>query len=242
MGLFGKNNNEPMRESVCEYDLVNLNHYALSRGTVMKRNQLSALFVILKNKYPDGEYSIDTPLKTFNIPEEFEAQEIMTIAKYFEATGWHIFIDEERYVDIDFEQMAVNGEPEMLEACKEAVRSVEKFKSDVNITEFSFNKYPGWLWDKFLEEQYEKIVALGNRYLTYGDFYIYNDELDESKITCKEDFEKARNREYILLKSKLNSYRIILIDLAIKQVLATELDDLEKEYLSDILRPEINDN
>lgn len=226
--------------SICEYDVININHYALSRGTVLKRNQLSALFVLIKNKYQGGEYSIDTPLKTFNIPEEFEAPEIMTIAKFYEATAWHIFIDEERYVDINFDQMEVNGEPDMLEFCKEAVRTVEKFKSDIRVTEFSFNKYPGWLWDKFLEEQYEKIVALGNRYLKYGDFYIYNDELDESKIANKEEFEKARNREYILLKSKINSYRIILVDINIKQVLATELDDLEKEYLSDILKPQID--
>ena len=241
MGLFGKKK-EPVHESTCEFDVINLNHYALSKGTIMRRNQLSALFVLLKNKYPDAEYSIDTPLKTFNIPEEFEAPEIMTIAKYFEATAWHVFIDEERYMDIDFDQMEVNGEPEILETCKEFVRAVEKFKSDINITDFSFNKYPGWLWDKFLEEQYEKIVALGNRYLKYGDFFVYNDDLEETRITCEEQFIKARNREYILLKSKLNTYRIILIDLAIKQVLATELDDLEKEYMSDILKPEINEN
>jgi len=240
MSLFEKNTKA--YESICEYDEINLNHYALARNTVPKRNQLSALFVMVKNKYHDAEYSIDTPLKRFEIPEEFEATEIMAIAKYFEATAWHIFIDEERYVDIDFDRMEVNGEDEMLSFCKESVRSIEKFNSDISVSDFSFNKYPGWLWDKYLEEQYDKMVTMGNRYLTYGDFYVYDDELDERKITNRLEFDAARNRKYILLKSKINNYRIIFVDLGLKQVLATELDDLESEYLRDILHPEIEEN
>lgn len=238
MGLFGKKKEEHL--SICEYDEININHYALARNPIPKRNQLSALFVILKNKYPDSEYSITTPLKEFKIPEEFEAPEIMAIAKYFEATEWHIFIDEERYVDIDFDALKVNGEVDMIQFCKDSVKNVEKYKSDISISEFSFNKYSQYLWQKFLDEQYEKMINLGNRYLKYGDFYIYDDELDEHKITSKEDFEANRNREYILMKSKLNNYRIVMIDLGLKLVIATELDDLEREYMSNLLKPEID--
>lgn len=240
MGIFKKNNAQE-KESKCEYDVINLNHYALSKDTITRRNQLSALFVLLKNKYPDAEYSITTPLKEFNIPEEFEGTEIIAIAKYFEATEWHLFIDEERYADISFEKMEINGEPEMLEFYKKSVMDVEKFGTDLDVYDFSFNKYPGWLWEKYLEEQYMKMTALGNRYLKYGDFYVYDEELDEHKITCVQEFEKARNREYILLKSKLTPYKVIFVDLGLKQVLATELDDLEKEYFADILHPTLNE-
>lgn len=233
---------EPVRLSPCEYDDININHYAFSTNTNMKRNQMSALFVMLKNRLIDGEYTIDTPLKTFDIPEEFEAPEIMAISKYFEATAWHIFIDEESYIDFDFESFKINLEPSVIDECKEILKKAESFKSDVSVADFSFNKYAGWLWDKYLEEQYDKLTAMGNRYLKFGDFFVYDDELDERKIQSREDFEAARVRNYILLKSKLNEYRIVFIDMKLKMVLATELDDLEKEYMGDILHPNTDDN
>jgi hypothetical protein len=168
-----------------------------------------------------------------------EAPEIMAIAKYFEVKEWHIFIDEEHYVDVDFDFIKVNGEVEMIDYCKDVLKKVEKYKSDVDVTDFNFNKYSGWLWDKYIEEQYQKCIDLGNRYLKYGDFYVYDEDLDEYKINSKEDFDKVKNKLYILLKSKINTYRIVLMDLNLRQVLATELDSLEKEYLSDILHPEL---
>lgn len=227
--------------SNCEYDEININRYAIARNNSMRKIQLSALFVYLKNLFPDAEYTIDTTLKTFFIPEEFESPEIMAISKCFEVKEWHIFIDEEHYVDIDFDFVKVNGELNMIDEVKEAIRKVEKYKTDIDITTFNFNKYSQWLWDKYIEEQYQKCIDMGNKYLKYGDFYIYDDELDEFKITKKEEFDEVRNKSYILLKSKLNAYRLVLIDMEIRQVIATELDDLEKEYLGDLLHPQINE-
>lgn len=225
--------------SMCEYDEININRYAISKDHVMKKIQLGALFILFKNKYPSAEYTIETTQKTFNIPEEFYNPEILAISKFFEVKEWHIFIDEEHYIDIDFDFLKVNGELSMIEDCKETITKIEKYKSDIDIHSFNFNKYSGWLWDKYLENQYDTCIKLGNKYLKFGDFYVYDDEGDEYKISTKEDFEKISRKTYILLKSKLNNFKLVLIDMELRQVIATELDSLEKEYLSDLLHPEL---
>lgn len=228
-----------VQTSSCEYDEININRYAISKDNKMRKIQLGALFILFKNKYQGAEYTIETTLKTFNIPEEFYNTEILAISKFFEVKEWHIFIDEEHYIDIDFDFIKVNGELSMIEDSKEALSKIEKYKSDIDIHSFNFNKYSGWLWDKYLEDQFNTCIKLGNRYLKFGDFYVYDDEGDEYKIVTKEDFEKVLNKTYILLKSKINNFKIVLIDMELRQVIATELDSLEKEYLSDLLHPEI---
>lgn len=238
MGLFSNKNIQNNNESNCDYQEINIGHYAIARDTNKKKIQLGALFVLLKNKNPNAEYSIETTLKEFNIPEEFETPEILAISKFYEVKAWHIFMDEEHYIDITMEEVCVNGELSMIDEVKNDIKQIESFKSGIDVHTFSFNKFAGWLWDKYLEQQYEICIKLGNKYLTYGDFYVYDEELDEYKITTKEDFEKIRYKEYILLKSKLNTYRIVLINTELKQVIATELDDLEKEYMNDLLHPE----
>ena len=240
MGFFGKRKTEETL-SYCEYDEININRYAISRSNSMRKIQLSALFVMLKNEYKDAEYTIKTSIKEFYIPEEFEQTEIMAISKYFEVKEWNIFIDEEHYVDIDFDFVKVNGEIEMIDKCKELLKKAESYKSDIEIATFNFNKYSGWLWDKYIESQYITCINMGNRYLKYGDFFIYDSELDEYKICSKEDFDKCRDKNIILLKSKLDKYKVVIIDMQLRQVIATELDDLEKEYLSNILKPEIDE-
>lgn len=239
MGLFNKK--QEVITSNCEYDEININRYALSRNNQQKKVQLGALFVLFKNKYKNAEYSIETTLKEFFIPEEFELPEILAISKFFEVKEWHIFIDEEHYIDIDFDFIKVNGELAMIDFCKDAILKIEKYKSTIDVYSFSFHKYSDWLWDKYIESQYDTCIKMGNRYFKYGDFFVYDEDLDEFKITSKEEFEKIKRTKYILLKSKLNTYRIIFIDMDLRQVLATELDDLEKEYLKDLLHPEIEE-
>lgn len=239
MGLFNKK--EQKIESYCEYEEININRFALSRNNEQRKVQLGALFTLFKNKYKDAEYSIETTIKEFEIPEEFESPEILAISKYFEVKEWHIFIDEEHYIDIDFDFIKVNGELDMIDFCKDAILKIEKYKSTIDVCEFSFHRYSDWLWDKYIESQYDICVKMGNRYFKYGDFYVYDEDLDEFKITCKEDFNKMKRIKYILLKSKLNTYKVIFIDEHLRQVIATEFDDLEKEYLKDLLHPEIEE-
>ena len=239
MGLF-KKKDKTTPTSSCEYDEISLKTYTLSSFTSTRKMQLAALFVLLKKKFPGAEYSINTNLKEFRIPEEFESAEIMTISKQYEVKEWNIFIDNEHYVDIDLTTVKVNGELSMIDSVRDTIKLVEKIGSDISVTSFVFNQYAEWLWDKYLESQYDICVKLGNKYLKFGDFYVYDNEFDEFKIENKRDFELIKDRiQYIVLKSKLNSYKIVFIDQSKRQVLVTELDELEKQYLSELLHPNI---
>jgi len=237
MGLLGNKSNKSV--SLCEYEELTINRYNIAIVKNKRKVQLTALFILLKKQFPDAEYFITTTMKTFCIPEEFESAEIMAIASHFEVKEWNVFIDDEHYIDIDMNLIKINGEPKMINEIKGIIKKIERFSYDIDVHSFEFNQYSEWLWEKYLQSQYQTCIELGNKYLKFGDFLVYDDELDEFKIEKEEDFNLLQRKNYILLKSKLDSFRIILIDVEKRIVLATQLDELEKQYLAEILHPDI---
>lgn len=224
-------------QNMCEYNEIRLKAYALSKNTVLRKLQLAALFILIKNKYKGADYYLDTTAGEIAIPEEFDNAEVMALSKVFETKSWHVFIDEEHYVDIDFEFVMINGEIEMFEYVKGNIMKVEKYKTDINTYVFQFNKYSDWLWGQYLENQYKICIEMGNRYLRFGSFYVYDNEYDEFAVVTQEDFDTIKQKQYILLKSKLDEYKGIFIDISKKMVIAIGLDALEREYLEDMLNP-----
>lgn len=230
-----------VRQSLCEYNEINVDKIASSSKVSKERNkrtqQLCHLFILLKDQYPGGSYSIETTAKTFGIPEEFETTEILAIAQVFEIKAFHVFLDEEHYVDIEYETIAVNGELDLLEFVKKNLIKVAKLDKKPAPYYFSFNSYSEWLWDKYIESLYESCVNLGNKYLTFGDFLAYDQEMDEFFVRSKEDLEKIRGKEYILLKSKLDPERLFLINIPKRFIIGTGMNELEQEYIQDFLNP-----
>lgn len=242
MALFSKKQKTQVKKKTnCEYNEINVDKIAsnskVSKETNRRKVQLCNLFVILKDKYPGGVYTIDTPVKTFRIPEEFEKTEILAIAQVFEMKGFHLLWDEEHYVDIEYTTIAVNGELDMLEFVKRSLIQVAKIESKPVPYYFSFNTYSEWLWDKYVEALYESCVNLGNKYLTFGDMLVYDKDLDEFFIHSKEELDAVHGKEYVLLKSKLDEERIFLIDVEKRFIIGTGLNELEKEYVQDFLSP-----
>lgn len=236
MGLFGSNNKNQVVNTNLEFNTIVVSKYALSPNVIIKTLQLGAFFLLMRSKHKGAECSIDTTLKTFEIPEEFEMTEILALLKIYEFKAMHIFIDEEHYIDINLDLIEINGELELYEDCKNTLRQVEKYKSDFTAFSFNFNQYSEKLWNAFEEQLYDALISIGNKYIKFGYFLVYDSDLDETEVATKEQYDEIKNKEYILLRGKINKDKNVIMDYKSRQIIATGFDELERLNLLDTLK------
>lgn len=219
---------------------ININKYGYDKNEAGRYSQLAAFFHMLKTDLGQNIYcEFATKEDSIYIPYSFNLYETSVYALKYSPEMMYIELDENNYVEITFDNIDIHGTAEFISKTKQVFKEAETYRTYIEFFEFDFNSYAPWLWQKFLQQAYERCMEIGNDIFKNGNFMVYPIEEFEYYVITKADFQKTslQNMEYIVIRSNIQMDKMLLIDINRKLAFATGFDELEQIRVSDYLKP-----
>lgn len=221
---------------------ININKYNYDKNETGRYSQLSAFFHMLKTDLGQDAYAeFSVKDDSIYIPYSFNLYETSCFALYYKPEIMYLELDENNYVEINFDTVEINGTQEFVNHAKDVFKEAETFKTIINYFTFDFKQFANWLWQKFQGNAYSACMQVGNNIFRNGNFMVYPIEDYEYYVITNEDFHKVPTPaiEYIVIRSNIQMDKMLIIDMTRTIAFATGFDELEQLKLADILKPEV---
>ena len=223
-------------KSIKKYE-IKLNKHAFTKEN-FRMLQLTAYFHYLKLEFNGEAFSeIEAENKRYYIPYSFTLNETVAIVMTHGMKMLYLELSEDEYIEIHFDDVVINGTEELYNKCKDMLSFAEMYQVPPTIFVYSFTNNADWLWKKYLNNQFENCMRIGNE--TFGNGYILVHPLedDEAEVITQADYNKYRgNIEYVVIRSNIQDDKVLFIDNTTKEVIGTGFDELEKITITEILR------
>ncbi len=220
---------------------ININKFGYFKSEAERYCQLSAFFHMLKTDLGISTFSalINADGSEVYIPYTFNIYETTCYSLKYHPSVMYLEEDEENFVEIGFDEVRIQGTAEFIQKAKDVFAEAESYKTIITPFEHSYEETTKWMYNKMMQEAYDRFVKIGNAVIKNGSFMIYPKELDERFITTKQEFDRFGMDElqYVVLRSNKQMDKMILFDTQRKLILATGMDELEKTTLLDVLKP-----
>ena len=218
---------------------INVNKRAFTKEK-FRQLQLTAYFHYLKLEFNGNAFTeIEAENKPYYIPYSFTLNETMAIVIQHGMKMLYVELDENRYIEIKFDTITVHGTEKLFNKCKEMLKYAEMYAVAPSIFHFDFTDFAEWKWQKYLNDQFDNCMKIGNKIFGNGYIMVHPFEDDEEEVITYNDFDKFKgNIEYIVIRSNIQDDKVLLIDNSAKEVLGTGFDELERIELTEILRGE----
>ena len=218
---------------------INVNKRAFTKEK-FRQLQLTAYFHYLKLELNGNAYTeIDAENKPYYIPFSFTLNETMAIVIQHGMKMLYLELDENRYIEITFDTITVHGTEKLFNKCKEMLKYAEMYQVAPSIFHLTFMDNAEWKWQKYLTDQFDICMKIGNKLFGNGYIMLHPKEEDEVEILSYNDFDHYKDSiEYIVIRSNIQEDKVLLFDNDSKEVLGTGFDELERVELTEILRQE----
>lgn len=220
---------------------LNINKYAYSKDTYSRIIQLTAFFHMIKLDLGENTYSelVVPKIGNLYIPYSFNLYETMALTKDYIPESFYVELDEQNYIEIDIETVIVHGTNDFYQKVKRVFIEAESYHTDISIWTYDVSNYADWLFKKYLADQYDICIQLGNHMIKNGSFCVYPLEELETYVVNKEDYMAipTSSMEYVVLRSNVEIDKMVLIDIVRRKIYATGFNELETLTLSDAFKP-----
>lgn len=216
---------------------ININRRAFTKEK-FRQVQLTAYFHYLKLEFNGEAFTeIESENKRYYIPYSFTMYETIAIVMKHGMKMLYLELDENRYVEINFDTITIHGKEKMYNICKDLLKFAEQYTIPPVIFQFDYTTSADWLWKKFLNNQFEICMNIGNAIFKNGYIMVHPLEEDEAEVITALDFKKYKgNIEYIVIRSNIQDDKVLFIDNTTKEILGTGFDELEQLTLNEMLR------
>lgn len=233
MALISKTNKEFRK-----YE-INVNRKAFTKEN-FRMLQLTAYFHYLKIKLNGTAFSeIESEKNRYYIPFSFTLNETLAIVKNHGMKMLYLEVDENNYIEISFDTIAITGTEDLISMCKETISLAEQFKEAPGFYYHNMAESAEWLWNKYMNSQFENCMEIGNMLFGNGYIMIYPTEYEETEVIYSDEFYAYKGQiEYVLIRSNVEENKFLLIDNITKEVFGGGFDSLEEAELSGILKGE----
>lgn len=203
-------------------------------------SQLTAFFHMLKMDVGDESFSSMTKDgDEIYIPYSFNLQETMCLCLHHIPDMMYIELDEENYIEIGFDSIKISGTPDFMSLARTSFKKAENYGTILGFFTYNYSETVPAKYKAMIINIYDKCISLGNEMLKNGSFKIYPMSSPEKYIESEDDWStvSVNDIEYILLRSNLESDKVIFLDLKRKLSFSAGMDALEESFLSDLLKP-----
>lgn len=216
---------------------INVNRRAFTKER-FREVQLTAYFHYLKLEFNGHAFAeIEAENKRYYIPYSFTLNETVAIVMQHGMKMLYLELDENRYIEINFDTIIIHGTEKLYNKCKDMLPFAEQYLIPPTIFQFDFTNNAEWLWQKYLNTQFENCMKIGNQLFGNGYIMVHPFEDDEDEVITYQDYQKYKGKiEYVVIRSNIQDDKILFIDNTTKEVLGTGFDELERLELAEILR------
>lgn len=221
---------------------ININKYNYDKNNIGRYSQLAAFFHMLKSDLGQNIYT-EFSLKdgsSIYIPFSFNLYETSCYATHYSPDVMYIEVDENNYVEINFDTIEANGTVDFINLVKKVFKEAEAYRTYIEYYAFDYSLYANWLWQKFSMNGYDKFMEIGNEIFKNGNFMVYPLEDYEYYVITRNDYNTVPSNkiEYVVIRSNIQMDKMLIVDFTRTIAFATGFDELEQLKLEDILKPE----